>query len=230
MTPRPRAAEPPPQVAQTDTKTRLCDAMVRIFAEHGFHATSMRAVTQLAGTSVSAAHYHFGSKEELLRAALRRRADPLNALRLARLEEVERSAKEGRARVAEILHAFISPLFELRPEVGDEDYPQRNLAARLYIDPPEVVRSMQQELFGPVTLRFRQALEKSLPGVSPESIEIGLQLSLGVMVYSISGRFSWPDSAKDSSGAQRRQAVEKLVAFAAAGVLSVAEPGEGEAR
>jgi len=202
--------------------------MVRIFAEHGFHATSMRAVTQLAGTSVSAANYHFGSKEELLRAALRQRAEPLNSLRLARLEEAESSPKEGEARVTEILDAFISPLFELRPDVGDEDHPYRNLAARLYIDPSEVVRSMRQELFGPVTLRFRKALEKSLPGVRPERIELALQLSLGVMVHSISGRFSWPPSAEESKGAERAQAAEKLVAFAAAGVLAVAEPSEGE--
>jgi AcrR family transcriptional regulator len=230
VTPRPSTAEPPPQVLQNDTKARLLDAMVRIFAEHGFHATSMRAVTQLAGTSVSAAHYHFGSKEELLRAALRQRAEPLNTLRLARLDEVERSAKEGRARVAEILDAFISPLIELRLHLGDDDHPRRNLAARLYLDPSEVVRSMQQELFGPVTLRFRRALEKSLPDVSPETIEVALQLSLGVVVHSISGRFSWPESGKDSSGTQRRQAAKKLVSFAVAGVLAVAEVDEGEAQ
>ena len=230
MTPRPEIVEPLPQALRHDTKARLLDAMVRIFAEHGFHATSMRAVTQLAGTSVSAANYHFGSKEELLRAALRRRAEPLNSLRLARLEEAELSSKEGEARVTEILDAFISPLFELRPDVGDEDHPHRNLAARLYIDPPEVVRSMQQELFGPVTLRFREALEKSLPGVRPEGIELALQLSLGVMVHSISGRFSWPPKAKGSGGAERTQTVEKLIAFATAGVLAVAESSEGEGR
>ena len=230
MTPRPEIVEPLPQALRHDTKARLLDAMVRIFAEHGFHATSMRAVTQLAGTSVSAANYHFGSKEELLRAALRRRAEPLNSLRLARLEEAELSSKEGEARVAEILDAFISPLFELRPDVGDEDHPHRNLAARLYIDPPEVVRSMQQELFGPVTLRFREALEKSLPGARPETIDLALQLSLGVMVHSISGRFSWPPKAKGSGGAERMQAVEKLIAFATAGVLAVAESSEGEGR
>ena len=35
------------EIPQGDTKARLLDAVVQIFSEQGFHATSMRAVTQL---------------------------------------------------------------------------------------------------------------------------------------------------------------------------------------
>ena len=225
------AAKALPTDFPNDTKARLMDAMVRLFADRGFHATSMRAVTQLAGTSVSAANYHFGSKEELLRAALRQRAEPLNALRLARLEAAESLPGGGEAKVTEILRAFISPLIELRPDIGDETHPHRNLAARLYIDPPEVVRSVQQELFGPVTLRFRQVLEKSLPGVSPDRIELAFQLALGVVVHSLSGRFSWPSPDGKFDDTERNQAAESLVAFAVAGVLALVRPEEeGEGR
>ncbi len=216
------------QPLQGDTKARLLEAVVLLFAEHGFHATSMRAVTQLAGTSVSAAHYHFGSKEDLLREALRRRSKLLNARRLEYLARAEASGLEGNARVQAILEAFILPLFELRPEVSQQQNPQRNLAARLYVDPPDIVKKIRQEVFAEVTLRFRDALENAIEGADPERVDLALQLSLGVMVHSISGRLPWPDETTDPEGSKRKALVGHLIAFAAAGVLAVVE-GQAEA-
>ncbi len=229
MPPRPSAAvtletaQPP-----GDTKARLLDAVVQIFAERGFHATSMRAVTQLAGTSVSSANYHFGSKEELLRAALILRASPLNDLRLKALALVEAGPSEGKVRVRAILEAFVRPLLEARPELKDEGFPGRKLAARLYVDPPDVVKAIQQEVFGPVTVRFREALENAIVDVDPEKLDLGLQLSLGVVVHSISGRFIWPDEEEDPSGSKREQAIESIVAFAASGLLALVEEKNSE--
>ena len=72
----------------------------------------MRAVTQAAGASVSAANYHFGSKEALLRATLRRRLEPVNRTRIARLDALEREAAGRPLRVEQILEAFLRPIFE----------------------------------------------------------------------------------------------------------------------
>ena len=222
--PTPAQAHP----LQGDTKARLLEAFVLLFAERGFHATSMRAVTQMAGTSVSAAHYHFGSKEDLLRQALRRRSEFLNARRFEYLDRAEAAEFEGNGRVRAILEAFILPLFELRPEVSQQQNPQRNLAARLYVDPPEVVKKIRQEVFAAVTSRFRESLANAIEGADPERVELALELSLGVMVHSISGRLSWPDQTTDPEGSKRKELVGRLVAFAAAGVLAVVE-GEVEA-
>jgi AcrR family transcriptional regulator len=182
----------------------------------------------MAGTSVSAANYHFGSKEELLRAALLLRAAPLNVLRLKALALVEAGPSEGKMRVRAILEAFIRPFYEVRPELKDEGQPGRKLAARLYVDPPDVVKAIQQEAFGSVTLRFRKALEKAIVDVDPEKLDLGLQMSLGVVVHSISGRFLWPDEAEDPSGSKREQVIENLVAFAAAGLLALVEEESSE--
>lgn len=222
----PASAEAEP--LQGDTKARLLEAFVRLFADRGFHATSMRAVTQLAGTSVSAAHYHFGSKEDLLREALRRRSEALNQRRFEYLARVEGSGLQVEEQVRAILEAFILPFFELRPEVSRQGNPERNLAARLYVDPPEIVKKIRQEAFAAVTLRFREALGNAIEGADPERVDLALQLSLGVVVHSISGRLPWPDETDDPDGSKRKALVGRLVAFAAAGVLAVAE-GEVEA-
>ena len=209
------------EVPQGDTKARLLDAVVQIFSEQGFHATSMRAVTQLAGTSVSAANYHFGSKEELLRAALIQRSAPLNDLRLKSLAAAEAQTNPGPARVKAILEAFIVPFFEFQTDPYRQGGSGRALAARLYVDPPELVKKMQQEVFGAVTAEFREALGRAVTGADREKLDLALELSLGVVVHLISGRFVWPDPRVDPSGEKRNEVVDNLVSFATAGLTAL---------
>ena len=94
------------------TRERLLDAAERLFAERGFEGTSLRAVTQAAGASVSAAHYHFGSKEALLHATLLRRVEPVNRARLARLGALEE--RGGPVALEALLDCFLRPALEAR--------------------------------------------------------------------------------------------------------------------
>ena len=45
-----------------ETKDRLLGAAEALFMEHGFEATSLRAITAAAGANLAAVNYHFGSK------------------------------------------------------------------------------------------------------------------------------------------------------------------------
>ena len=47
------------------TKQRLIEAAGELFAEKGFHATSVREICSKAQANVAAVHYHFGDKEML---------------------------------------------------------------------------------------------------------------------------------------------------------------------
>lgn len=49
-----------------DTRTALVEATVATLAEHGFSATSARAVADRAGVAAGGVFYHFGSMDELL--------------------------------------------------------------------------------------------------------------------------------------------------------------------
>ena len=77
--------------APVATKDRILDAAEALFMEHGFEATSLRAITAAAGVNLAAVNYHFGSKEELFQAVLTRRLDPMN-------QERARPADGARAR------------------------------------------------------------------------------------------------------------------------------------
>src|SRR5215213_6345048 len=79
-------------LASKDTKERILDAAERLFPAHGFAGTSLRAVTKEAGVNLAAVHYHFGTKEDLLRAVLGRIVIPVNRERLEMLEKVEAAA------------------------------------------------------------------------------------------------------------------------------------------
>ena len=45
------------------TRARLLEAAERLFAERGFRATSVRALTSEARCNVASVNYHFGGKE-----------------------------------------------------------------------------------------------------------------------------------------------------------------------
>lgn len=52
------------------TRQRILDAALRLFAEKGYDATSMREISEQLGITKAALYYHFDSKAEIVRAML----------------------------------------------------------------------------------------------------------------------------------------------------------------
>src|SRR5262245_57627094 len=73
----PRRAKPPAQAPGVETRTRLLDVAELLFAERGYHGVSLREIVSAAEVNVAAAHYHFGSKEELFEQVFSRCAEPV---------------------------------------------------------------------------------------------------------------------------------------------------------
>jgi AcrR family transcriptional regulator len=55
----------------------IMDAAERLFAERGIDAVSLRTINTEAGYSVAALHYHFGTRDGLVRALLERAQPPM---------------------------------------------------------------------------------------------------------------------------------------------------------
>lgn len=92
-----------------DTREQLMRAAEHLFARRGIEGTRIREINELAGQrNPSAVHYHFGSKEGLVTALLRRHQEALEMEAGRRLDELER--RQPPATVRELLEAMIRPL------------------------------------------------------------------------------------------------------------------------
>lgn len=191
-----------------ETRDRLLDAAERLFAARGFAATSLRALTSEAGVNVAAAHYHFGSKGELLRAVFARRVAPVNDERLARLDALEdRGAAPS---VEAVLEAMLAPAlgFAARnPAIAE-------IAALLHSEPAAEVRLLLDEVFGEVKRRFTAALSRCLPALDSAVLELRMVFAVGAMVHLLAQR---APIEIDPEGA-----CPELVAFLAAGMRAAA--------
>src|SRR5215208_4632461 len=97
-----RSARP---VASERTKERLIDAAGEMFAELGFHHTTVRRICQRAGTNIAAVNYHFRDKTGLYTEVVRQ------SMRAAKLDAV-RAAFDQNAPPEKILRAVIKARLE----------------------------------------------------------------------------------------------------------------------
>jgi len=206
-----------------DTKQRLLDAAEGLFATHGFEGTSMRAITHAADTSLSAANYHFGSKQALLEAALVRRIEPLNDRRLEAIDALEKNS-EGVVSVEALVEAFLRPGFDAQRESPEEARRLREVAARFSADPHEIVSKLKFELFAPVVGRYIDALERALPDRTRAELALDFQFVLGVMIHVMSGTnvFSKDDAAPVPYADETL--LDRMVSFATAGLRAGGAP------
>src|SRR6478672_11783859 len=136
----PAARKVVPLAASGATKDRILDAAEALFMEHGFEATSLRALTAAAGVNLAAVNYHFGSKEELFQTVLTRRLDPMNQQRLALLTQYEHASAPQPVACEKILAALFLPALGLARDrtQGGENF--LRLLGRAYADPAPFIR------------------------------------------------------------------------------------------
>ena len=101
------------------TRQQLLLAALRLFAENGIHAVSLRSINQAAGARNSGAvHYHFDNKTGLLLALVDELMDRIAAYRGDSLQALAQRSEP--ASVRECLDVFYRPnwLLHFDPEVG----------------------------------------------------------------------------------------------------------------
>ena len=77
----------PRRVDHTERRRQIADALVRTAATRGLHATGMREVAAEAGVSLRLVQYYFGTKEELLLAAMQQLAAQFSDRAMARIRQ-----------------------------------------------------------------------------------------------------------------------------------------------
>jgi AcrR family transcriptional regulator len=150
-----------------DTRDRILDVAERLFAEMGYGNVSTRMLADEARANSAAVHYHFGSKERLLKALLARTLDPLNEERLAAIRAVLQGASD-RPAIADLVRAFAEPL--LREPATHTKRLSQTFIGRISLDPSPDVRRILRGSFEDVTKAFTEALSRACPHLSQQDL------------------------------------------------------------
>ena len=171
------------------TKNRILDAAEALFMEHGFEATSLRAITAAAEANLAAVNYHFGSKEELFQAVLTRRLDPMNQERVALLDALEaRSRRPARCPASRSWRRCSSRRCKLArdPARGGTNF--LRLLGRAYADPAPFIRhflsEQYAEMIGALQGRVRAARCRSCRS---SELSWRLHFIMGALSYTLAG-------------------------------------------
>lgn len=62
--------QPCPETEKKSTQAKLLEAASKVFAEKGYHGTSLRDITTEAGANLASVNYHFGDKAAIYRLVL----------------------------------------------------------------------------------------------------------------------------------------------------------------
>ena len=171
-------------MSQPDTKTRILDAAEKLFAEDGFHNTSLRGITGLAKVNLAAVNYHFGSKNALLQAVIERRLLPLNRIRQQKLEAVlaQADAASQSPEAGQLLHAFIEPTLAFRNSgPGAKDFVA--LIGRALSEPDETVRNCFLQQVLPIFKLLFSGLQRALPQLPVNILLTRLHFTMGAMSH-----------------------------------------------
>ncbi|GAA5152594.1 TetR/AcrR family transcriptional regulator [Pseudonocardia eucalypti] len=158
-----------------DTDRRLVAVAERLFAERGVGAVSLRAVMQAAGTNVAAVHYHFGSKQGLLDAVLRGRADQVSSGRdslLARLSGADVTPRD-------LAEAFVRPVVAVLDDGGG--YWVR-LVGQMLATGDDGLAAIAGS-FAERNADFVERLERLSPGVAPATLHFRMVQAMHLTLH-----------------------------------------------
>jgi len=216
---------PPDLVAASATATRLLDTAERLFAQHGIDNVSMRQIVQASGQSnQSAAHYHFGSRDTLIRTLIERRMEVIDRLRHERLDAL--LADGHQPTPAELVATGIGTIARV---VSEWDWG------------PDYVRVMAQALFHPALglpgsidaqrrsglIRTIEHLRRALPELPDAAFADRIELLQHETVYAIARWVHRHEAVTPANRADFDAHVARITDFMVAGMSAPESPAGG---
>lgn len=168
-----------------DTKDALLNAAEKLFANHGFAATSMREIATTAKANLASANYHFGGKRGLMIAVLERRVTPLNCERLRLLDALEAESGRRVPPLDKVIEAFFGPALRMcgQKTKGGESFDR--LIGRMFIEPDAQLHTQFVALFKEVADRFIPTIQKALPSLPAPDLFWRLHFMIGSMAHTM---------------------------------------------
>jgi len=201
----------------------------RLFAEKGIDATSIRDITREAEVNLGAINYHFGSKDGLIVAVFARKLRPLNDVRLARLDAVEKSHAPNLPPVEAVLEALIRPTVEYLVEEDPNSF--MRLICRSFQEPNSGLAALLTEEFGEVVRRFNGSLLRAAPDLPPDEVFWHITFMFGSLHHAVdtwirfaTNAFASMPGSPQARRLDREELVCRLIHYAAAGLRATRCP------
>lgn len=203
------------------TRQRILDVAERLFADAGFHATSIRDIAHHAECQFALIGYHFGAKEALLDQVLARRSDVLNRERLAHLEALRAAHGAAPLALRDLVGGFVGTIMA-RADSGDEGW--RNYTRLIAVVAASAEwKDLAEKHFNAVARQYIAELQRSLPEVSSEDLHRAFFFMVGAML-AVCARTDRIETLSDGRFDSRSIApmTETLCAFLEGGFAAVA--------
>ena len=205
-----------------ETQIRILDAAEELFLLHGFEGASMRMLTARAGVNLAAVNYHFGSKDALIEAVLRRRLDPMNASRVGALDRLEAEAAGRPLDPSAIIGAFVGTSLRMIEDARGGGRNFIRLLGRTYTDPDKRIRALIGQLYAPAMERYKAAFQRALPDLPADELVWRMHFMFGTLSYTLAATDTVQLIAgcKPEDRYDARLLEARLTAFLAAGLLA----------
>lgn len=161
------------------TRDKILDGAEAVFADKGYNGASTRDIAAAADANLGMIPYYFGSKENLLKEVIQRRAVPELEERATAVRAVLAKAGDGVPDIAAILRADLLPQFHRRRE----NAAHRRLAGRISTDPSPEVRRVVNEVYSREALVSDLALRRACPHLSDEEFYWRFYCLFGAVQY-----------------------------------------------
>jgi len=196
-----------------DRKQAILLAAEKLFAQHGYHAVTIRDIAVEAGVPLALVGYYYGQKHELFHAIFEHWSHSIDA-RLAALRAIDTSASDA-GTLTRIIEAFTGPVITLRASAEGEYYAL--LVARELYHAREETDRILRGFFDPLAHAFIDALQRTLPHASRGQVAWVYQFALGALLHHLTDTRIERLSNGESHGGDP-SAAPMLVAFIVGGI------------
>jgi AcrR family transcriptional regulator len=195
----------------------IMDAAERLFAERGIDAVSLRTINAEAGYSVAALHYHFATRDGLIRALLARAQPRMLAERARMLVALNRESEPA---LEGIVAALVLPLTAGMLEDFAASVAKLRFLVRLSFDrSPYLARTLEESF-----AVFRPLLRRALPHLDERTLTRRWRFAADLAQHALANALEGQPASPAGSAPKRtqfEQFLRELITFISGGLRAV---------
>lgn len=217
---------PLPADQRRDTASHILDVAEKHFALYGYAGTSLRGIIKEAGVNVAAVAYHFGNKEDLFEAVVKRFALPVVEEQLARLaaalEEARRSFQKPSLNC--VLRAFYEPPILMVKGLGEKGETLSLFLGRAQTE-PDPIYSLIDRQFSNCRDEFIKVFREVFPGLTEADYQWRFEFMLALIVAVLNRQKMIRRRYTEETDWDANEVIERLVRFCQAGFTGLNASG-----